>query len=77
MLTGQLDSMTFAPATITPMNYLHVKPNRKPNPYPNPHIILTLKPYQTLAFNSLEEIKIRAIVAGANVVSPTKYKLTH
>ena len=45
MLTGQLDSMTFAPATITPMNYLHVKPNRKPNPYPNPHIILNLKPY--------------------------------
>ena len=52
-----LGSMTFAPATIALIKYLHAKPNIKPthkqNPNPNPNlpITLNLQPYHDFILN--------------------------
>ena len=58
-------SMTFAPATIAPMKYLHAKPNKKSiyqqnhYPYNNPHIKLNLKPYHNPNPNPNSSEKLR------------------
>ena len=56
--------MTFAPATIAPMKYLHVRADIKsiykcnPYPNPNPHIKLNLKPYHNPYPNPNPHIKL-------------------
>ena len=72
--------MTFAPATIAPMKYLHAKQSMMyctcthsqtlNNPYFIPHIKLNLKPYYNSNHNSWGNFKTGEIVKGAHVVSP-------
>ena len=71
--------MTFALATLAPMESLHIKPNMDPKPKPNtnlnpyPPIFLNQKTYHNQNPNPIPLEKIRrAIVAGANVRSPVR-----
>lgn len=71
--------MTFALATLAPMETLHIKPNMDPKPNSNTNlnpyspIILNQKTYHNQNHNPIPLKKIkRAIVAGANVRSPVR-----